>query len=307
MNTKKLFSHPVLSIVLCTVVCALWGSLYPCIKAGYGLLGIDTGFVPSVILFAGIRFLICGTILTAGVSAKNKKFVLPLGKSFLPVFGVAITTIVIHYSLSYSAISMCEASKTAILKQIGYLFISCFAFIFVKTDKFTVKKVIGGILGFLGIIIVNLNGLNFSMGIGEIIVILASFFSVAGTVISKKAFAVLEPAYIVAHSQLMGGIILTIAALVLGGRATRFTAGSVGIIVYICFASIVSYLLWNMLLKYNDISKMSIIKYLEPIFGTIFSGIIVKENVLRPEYFAAFAVIAAAILVSNVKLKKRVE
>ena len=306
MNSKKIFSHPVLSIVFGAVVCALWGSLYPCIKAGYGLLGIDTGQVQSVILFAGIRFLISGILLTAGVSASNKKFVFPVGKSFLPVFGVAVTTIVIHYSLSYSAISMCEASKTAILKQIGYLFISCFAFIFVKSDKFTVKKVIGGILGFAGIVIVNLNGFNFSMGIGEVIVILASFFSVAGTVISKKAYSILEPSYIVAHSQLMGGIILTVGALAAGGRVTRITAGSVGIIAYICLASIVSYLLWNTLLKYNDISKMSIIKYLEPVFGTLFSGIIVKENIFRPEYFVAFAVIAAAIIVSNVKLKKRV-
>ena len=294
-----------MSVLLGAVVCALWGSLYSCIKAGYSLFGIDSSHTPSVILFAGICFLICGAILTTAVSVRDKKYCAPSGKGSTFVFLVALTTIVIHYSLSYTGISLCEASKSAILKQIGYLFISCFAFIFIKSDKFSVKKVIGGILGFAGIVAVNMNGLNFSFGIGETVIILASFFSVAGTVISKKAYSFMDPAYVVAHSQLTGGTILTFAALILGGRFSTVSLAAVGLMAYICTASIISYLLWNTLVKYNDISKMSIIKYLEPIFGVLFSGLIVHEKILRPEYIGAFAIIAAAIAVSNTGKSKK--
>ena len=44
----------------CTFACLLWGSAFPCIKIGYGLFGIASTDVASIIAFAGARFLISG-------------------------------------------------------------------------------------------------------------------------------------------------------------------------------------------------------------------------------------------------------
>ena len=309
MKEKSLYGHKIYSILFALVVSLFWGSLYPCISMGDDMFGYDAKHIPSVMLFAGLRFLVCGIVMTAGVSVRDKKIKLPNKVSILPILAVAFTTIVIHYSFQYMGVSLIEvnaSSKSAILKQIGYLFISCFAFLFVKEDKFSIRKVIGGTLGFCGIIVVNLDGLKFSLGIGEVCIICASVLSVAGTVISKHVYKKLDTSYVVAYSQLIGGIVLTLAGLALGGKLTTITLRSVLLLCYMCFASITAYLLWGKLIKYNDVSKMSILKYFEPVFGVFISGVVLKtDSVYKLEYFFALLIILVAILVANLDVKKK--
>lgn len=309
MKEKSLYGHKIYSILFALVVSLFWGSLYPCISMGDDMFGYDAKHIPSVMLFAGLRFLVCGIVMTVGVSVRDKKIKLPDKVSILPILAVAFTTIVIHYSFQYMGVSLIEvnaSSKSAILKQIGYLFISCFAFLFVKEDKFSVRKVIGGTLGFCGIIVVNLDGLKFSLGIGEVCIICASVLSVAGTVISKHVYKKLDTSYVVAYSQLIGGIVLTLAGLALGGKLATITSRSVLLLCYMCFASITAYLLWGKLIKYNDVSKMSILKYFEPVFGVFISGVVLKtDSVYKLEYFFALLIILVAILVANLDVKKK--
>ncbi len=305
----KIYSNKVLCVLLGAVVCLLWGSLYSSIKTGYEFFAVDSSDIPSIMLFAGFRFAVSGAIMVAGVSIADKKYVFPLKTRFSAamVLAVALSTIVIHYSLQYIAISwITDSSKSSVLKQIGYLFISCFAFLFNKSDKFTVRKVIAGVLGFVGIIVVNMNGgFTLDFGWGEVCVIFASFFSVAGNIISKKAYERISPSYLVAHSQFIGGLILTVAGLVMGGRFGQINASGMMLISYIWLSSICSYLLWNQLIKYNDISKMATIKYLEPVFGVLIGGLVRHEDVLKLNYLLAFVVIILAILVSNVSFSKK--
>ncbi len=304
MNTEKIISGKITSILLGVIVCIFWGSNYPFIKMSYSAFAIDSQSIPSIMLMAGIRFFICGLALIAICSVKDKKVILPDKTNILPILAMGMITIVIHYTLFYSGLSVCESSKTSILKQIGYLFITCFAFIFVRNDKFTIGKLIGGILGFLGIIAVNMNGLNFSFGIGEFLILSASLFSATGTIVSKHAFRQHDPVYCTAYSQFIGGVILTLAGLLMGGRFGRVDRDSVAVLLYVCLSSVISHTLWNMLVKYNDISRMSIVKYLEPLFGVIFSGIILGENIFKLSYLLSFLLIIAAIIAGNIKTKK---
>lgn len=309
MNEKSLYGHKIYSIVFALIVCFFWGSLYPCVAAGDDLFGYDPKHIPSVMLFAGLRFLVCGIVMVAGVSMHDKKVKLPDKTSILPILLVSLTTIIIHYTFQYMGVSLIEvnaSSKSAILKQIGYLFISCFAFLFVKDDKFSIRKVIGGILGFCGIIVVNLDGLQFSIGMGEICIICASLLSVAGTVISKHVYKKLDTSYVVAYSQFIGGIILTLAGLALGGKMSTINTSSILLLAYMCIASVTAYLLWGKLIKYNDISKMSILKYFEPVSGVFISGVVLgQDNIWRLDYLAALLIILAAILISNLNFKKK--
>ncbi len=309
MKDQSIYGHRLYSIVFAIIVCAFWGSLYPCISAGDELFGFNPKHIPSVMFFAGLRFLFSGIFMTAGVSVRDKKITLPNKNNILSILAVAFTVIVIHYSFQYCGISLIAvnaSSKSSILKQIGYLFISCFAFLFVKEDKFLIRKCVGGILGFFGIIVINLDGLRFDIGIGEICIICASLFSVAGNIISKYAYKKCDSSYVVAYSQLIGGIILTLLGFALGGSITKVTPQAVLLLGYMCFASITAYLLWGKLIKHNDISKMSILKYFEPVFGVLISGAILKtDNIWRIEYLAALLIILAAILISNLNFKKK--
>ena len=98
---KKAFSHPVGSLILALVVCALWGSLFPFIKIGYNAFHIDGGDIPSVLLFAGLRFTVCGALLVAFFSAGKHERRLPARSDLLPILAVALSSIVLHYAFAF--------------------------------------------------------------------------------------------------------------------------------------------------------------------------------------------------------------
>ena len=60
-------------ILLSLLVMALWGSLFPCIKLGYKAFAIESSDIPSILMFAGTRFTICGVIICAIALIKKDK------------------------------------------------------------------------------------------------------------------------------------------------------------------------------------------------------------------------------------------
>ncbi len=301
MMKINIFSNKVTSVLLCLSACVLWGSLFPLIKVGYASFKISANDIPSIILFAGLRFLISGIVLIILSGVKQKKFDKPEKDNIKYILSGALFTIILHYSFTYVALSLGEGSKSAIVKQIGFLFLSCFAFLFDKGDSWSVRKMLAGVLGFLGIIATNSDGTGFSLEFADFILILASFCSIFGSVVAKKSTEIMSSARYVAYSQLMGGIFLCLAGLIMGGEIVYIDLKAVLVFAYICFASLSAYLTWNVLLEYNSLSKLAVIKFAEPLFAVILSGIILNENIFKVSYLIALVLILAGILVENVK------
>lgn len=289
---------------MCQLTCLLWGSLFPVIKVGYASFNISSSDIPTIILFAGLRFFISGIILILLSSINQKKLDVPKKADIKHIILGALLTIILHYSFTYVALSLGEGSKSAIIKQIGFLFLSCFAFLFDKSDKWSLRKMIAGILGFIGIIVTNTDGGGFTFRFADSLLILASFCSIFGSVVAKNSSKVVPSARFVAYSQLIGGIVLSIAGLILGGNIIYIDFKAVLVFTYMCTASISAYLIWNILLKYNSLSKLAIIKFTEPLFAVILSGVILGENVLKLSYLVALILILTAILIVNVKTKE---
>ncbi|MBR4060167.1 MAG: EamA family transporter [Lachnospiraceae bacterium] len=304
MRQDLLFSNKYINIIIMLIVCALWGSLFPIIKIGYSAFHIMADDIPTIILFAGLRFVISGIILIGVSWIKAGNFKLPAKIEFSSIFLVGLTSIILHYGFTYIGLSLGEGSKSAIIKQVGFLFLSCFAFLFEKEDKFKWPKFWAGILGFAGIIVTSMDGVGLSFRAGDMMLIMASLCSVASNVISKQVIKRINPIQLVAYSQFIGGVCLCIAGLFLGGKIEYMDWKGGLVFAYICFASITAYSLWNVLLKYNDLSKMSVIKFTEPLFAVIFSGVLLGESIFRVSYLIAFVIIFVAILLSNVKINK---
>ena len=89
--------------------------------------------------------------------------------------------------------------------------------------------------------------------------------------------------------------------MALGGRIAYIDIDAVLVFAYICLSSIIAYALWSILIKYNDVSKLSIIKFTEPLFAVILSGIFLGENIFKLNYLIALILIFAAILLVNLK------
>ena len=303
---SNIFSNKITSVIIAIIVCALWGSLFPFVKMGYSAFQIANSDIPSIMLFAGSRFVISGIILFVFLLAKEKKISVPSKNILKFVLLVSFMSIVLHYCFTYMGLAFGEGSKSSIIKQVGFLFLSCFAFLFIKEDKFSVAKLLSGILGFLGIVVTSFDGGEFSFAVGDAFLILASFCSVTATILSKRIVKRINPVHLVAFSQFFGGMVLCVVGLSFGGRITHIDINAILVFAYICIASVTAYSLWNILIKYNDISKLSVIKFAEPLFAVVFSGLFLGENIFKLSYLIALIIILAAILLPNLKHSKSV-
>ncbi|MBQ8320814.1 MAG: DMT family transporter [Clostridia bacterium] len=277
----------------------LWGSLFPMVKLGFAAYEIDG--TADILLFAGIRFVICGGVICAFSAVKNKGSFQNVKNSIFPILLSGMFAIILHYGFTYLGLELTDSSKTALLKQVGALVYVCFSFIFIKEDKPSVKKIVASLIGFLGILALNIDSQGFSFGIGDILILCASFCTVFSNVISKRVFKTVDPVAATGISQLFGGGVLLFVGLAMGGSVHFSPDFSLFIMAYICIASIISYCIWYGIVKGGELSQLFIIKFAEPVFACVFGAILLGEDILKPQYFIAFILISVGICIANSK------
>ena len=287
------------TIFLSLLVMALWGSLFPMIKIGYGAFNISSSSIPDIIMFASARFIISGLIVCAFSLLRKEKIAKPKGKSVLNIIFVGLFSIFMHYTFTYVGLSTTDSSKTALIKQLGALLYVCFAFLFFKEEKFSILKIVGALIGFAGIIAINFNTNGISFSVGDILIVGASICTVISNVLAKKFVEGNSPFWITGISQLSGGIILLVVAVCMGAQTLTFTLKAILVFVYICTASILGYTLWYYVLKTVSLSKLFIIKFAEPLFACAFGAVLLGENIFKIQYLLAFVLISVGIILGN--------
>ena len=299
----KSFIKSLSTILLSLLVMALWGSLYPLIKIGYTAFSIHGTNIPSILMFAGTRFAVCGAVVTALGFIKKEKMHAPKRKTIAIILLIGFFSIILHYGLYYIGVSSTDSSKAALIKQLGSLLYICFAFLFFKNETFNIWKIIGAIVGFLGIFAINFTGKGIYFSFGDILIMSASICTVVASIFSKTIVTDNSPFWITGISQLFGGLALMLISFIMGGSMLAFDWYSFGVFAYICTASTTAYLLWNYILKTNELSKLFIIKFAEPLFACILGAILLGENILKWQYLIAFILISTGIVLGN-KTKK---
>ena len=286
-------------VLLPLVPMVLWGSLFPMIKLGYKAFEIDSKSIPDIIMFAAVRFVVCGVIICAIALIRRGEVASPKWKSVLLILLSGLFAIVLHYAFTYIGLSGGDSSKTALLKQRGALFYICFSFLFFKSEKFSIFKILGAAVGFFGIFAINFDGGAIVFSTGDILIILASVCSVVSSCINKACVKGSSPFWITGISQLSGGIVLLIAALIMGAGFPKFNLYSSAIFIYICTASIIAYVTFSHLQKTLANSHLFIVKFAEPLFACVFGAIWLGENILKPQYLLAFLLISGGITLGN--------
>lgn len=287
------------TVWLALLTMLLWGSLFPVVKLGFSAYAVES--TADILLFAGIRFVICGGVICIFSAIRDKASYRPVKHSAIPILLSGMFGIVLHYGFTYLGLELTESSKTALIKQVGALFYVCFSFLFIREDKPTVKKIVASVVGFLGIIILNISADGLSFSVGDLFILGASFCTVFSNVISKKIFEKVSTITATGISQLFGGIVLLVTGKLMGGEVQFALNTSLLIMAYICLASIASYCIWFGILKNGELSKLFIIRFAEPVFACIFGALILGENIWRIQYLIAFLLISGSIWFSNSK------
>ena len=282
-NKNKLFTNPIFVVISACLCCALWGSATPFIKMGYRVIYSDfpnsKPDVPSTILFAGVRFALAGLITIIIYSIARRKVLYPKPANIGRIALVGLVQTVIQYFFFYIGLANTTGEKGTVLSGSSSFFSILISTLIFRQEKLSIKKIVACIVGFAGIIAINLEGLDFSfipMGDGFVIMSAVSlgFSSVLIKIFSKHE----DPVVISGYQFMAGGVVMIIVGALFDGVIRFNDIKSVLIILYLAFLSAVAYALWGVLLKYNPVSKVTIFSFMTPVFGVILTKVMLPDE-----------------------------
>lgn len=292
---EKFFTRMYVVCVCAIFCCILWGSAFPCVKIGYKLFDIDTAHVPSLILFAGTRFTLAGVMVIIFGSIIKRRFIYPKVKNLWRVGLLSLFQTAAQYTFFYIGLANTAGVKASVLNGLGVFFTiiaACFIF---RTEKFNLVKLAGCILGFGGVILINLGG-DFSFKftlLGEGFVIFSGLSAAFAAGLVKIFSKYEDTTALCGYQFFIGGIILITIGAAAGGKIQLNGAGSYFMLLYLAFLSACAFTLQGFLLKYNPVSRVAVFKSTNPVFGAVFSAIILGE---RDQLFS-YTTLLALVLV----------
>lgn len=270
----KLKNNKILTAVAALLCCALWGISTPVVKLGYQYT--DPTHVPSLLLWAGIQFAVAGLLVIGIYSLSAKRLMRPTQKSIKGILLVALFQTVLHYAISYIGLSGTTSVKGAILKSTDVFFVALIASVIFKLEKLTAKKLIACAISFSGIVLMNLDGSKLDITLGDGLVVVSILCYSLGAVLSKVFAKDTDPIVLSGYQMTFGGTVMLAAGALFGGKLDL--VGMLPVILGLSSIYAFTYALWTYLLKYNSASEVSIYSFMTPVFGVIFSGVLLSEN-----------------------------
>ena len=96
------------TVWLALLTMLLWGSLFPMVKLGFSAYGVES--TADILLFAGIRFVICGAVICIFSAIKNKSSYRSVKSSIVPILLSGLFAIILHYGFTYLGLTMTDSS-----------------------------------------------------------------------------------------------------------------------------------------------------------------------------------------------------
>lgn len=288
------------SAMLC---CLLWGSAFPLVKIGFSWLNISSEDIPTEILYAGLRFTLAGVIAIIITSLISGKFLRPTMKSLPKVFSLSMFQTILQYLFFYIGLSNTSGVKASVIEAMNVfvaLIVSCLIF---RMEKITAAKIIGSVIGFAGVVIINVSKGDLAGGLtlkGEGFILISTVAYAFSSVLMKHWSNEENPMMMSAWQFLLGGIVMSILGFALGGRISGFDLKSVLLLIYLASLSAIAYSLWASLLKYYPVSRIAVYGFMNPVFGFILSAFLLGESeAFGLKSIAALVLVCLGIYIVN--------
>lgn len=304
METKKsILENPKMVLPSAMLCCLLWGSAFPLVKIGFSWLNISSEDIPTEILYAGLRFTLAGVIAIIITSLIDGKFLRPTLKSLPKVFSLSMFQTILQYLFFYIGLSNTSGVKASVIEAMNVfvaLIVSCLIF---RMEKFTAAKIIGSVIGFAGVVIINVSKGDLAGGLtlkGEGFILISTVAYALSSVLMKHWSNAENPMMMSAWQFLLGGIVMSILGFALGGRINGFDLRSVLLLIYLASLSAIAYSLWASLLKYYPVSRIAVYGFMNPVFGFILSAFLLGESeAFGLKSIAALVLVCLGIYIVN--------
>lgn len=284
-----------------TFCCALWGSAFPAVKWGYALSDMTDGSVWQYIYYAGLRFVLAGALLWLMTVRRTG---LPKRCDWKPIIWISLFQTVLQYTFFYIGVSKTSGTGASIVAG-GNVFVAVIISSLVfHNEQLTLQKTVGCLLGFFGILWVHLQDVDAFAGmhwLGEGLVFMATVSYAISTNLMKRFAGDSNPVLLATYQFIVGGLTMLFVGNIFGGAIHLPTVQSLGVLVYLSGVSAAAYAIWSLLLNVYPVSSVAVFGFTTPVFGVIFSNVLLAESAIfdTASVLTALLLIAVGIFIVN--------
>lgn len=306
---KNKFLDTGLGVFLAAILAnLLWGSASPCIKLGYQLFQISSDAVMSQIFFAGIRFTLAGVLTVIFGSLTEHRLLVPGKDSAGMLIALALTQTILQYTFFYMGLSKAPGYKGSVISPSSVFFAVLLATIVLRQEKLTVRKILGCVIGFAGVVLVSLQSAGDAGGFrwdGEGFLVLAAFSYACSTVLIKRFSQRENPVTLSGYQFIIGGFVMAAVSFLGGGRLQPVSAKAWLLMLYLGLLSAVAYTLWSLLLQRHPVSHITVYSFANPVFGVILSALLLDEgkNLNVPLCLLSLLLVSLGVWIVNSRSK----
>ncbi|MBT8357204.1 MAG: DMT family transporter [Deltaproteobacteria bacterium] len=292
-------THSSLSLkasVLAILLCSLFGANAVAIK--FTLTGMGT------FTAAAVRFSIAVVAIFLWTRFTHQSIRFSKGQAHqLLIISVLF---VAQISLYYVGLSKTFASRAALIVNLVPFLVLLLSHFFTRDDRITPGKLIGILMGFLGILFlfVQKSDLSSDLKTGDMIIFCATLLWASGGVYTKKIIQNYHPFQMVFYPLLLAVPFLYICAFIFDKPMMNAPGG--GVVAAILYQGLITgsfgFVVWNMLLqRYGAVSLHTFI-FIMPVVGVLLGGLLLKEPITG-NILIALALIGTGIFVTQFNKK----
>ncbi len=281
-------------------VCIFWGSTYLAIRIGVGEL--------PPMFFAGIRFLVAGSLVLVFAYIKRMEF----PKTFTEVRKISTVGILLLFvcnGLMVWAEQVVPSSIAAILVATLPLFMAVIEFL-IWGKKINVRGFIGLLLGFGGVIILitsHSSVAQFDIKY-SLVILFSTFMWAVGSIYSQTFKA---SGNIITHIgiQMLAASIVLLAVSMFIGEFSRIHMSFKGVAAtayLIVFGSLIGYSCYIYILKKWPSAKASTYAYVNPMVAVLLGVAILGEPIMSSTILSIFIILGGVFLVQTSKTSSKI-
>jgi len=253
--------------LLLAVVCFVWGLNLVVTR----WVIADAGVPP--IFFAGLRF--------AGIALVLCWFLRPIPKNLGMLFLISMGIGAVHFALLFMGLANAEASAVSVVGQLGVPFSTLMSMVFLG-ETVGWRRGIGIMLAFAGATLIAVNPENFSFSYGLLYIVASAVIGSAAGILMKKM-----PPISALQMQAWVGLfsfapLFALSGLTETGGWSAFVSGGAWVWAATVFAvlgvSAFGHGAFYHLLKKYDVSLISPLTLMVPVWGVILSVLLLNEH-----------------------------
>lgn len=289
----------------------IWGTPFKLIKVMNNEMKISPEifgkhYLGQVLATISLRFFIAGimTLIFAKFIKQNIFNIKKRQWREVIIMGLLSTTAA-YFFFNIANVNITSTINSTILAQSTIFFAAILAHFTYKNDKLTPIKVIGLVIGFMGLIISQLTGgvrlsdmFSFSLT-GEGFMLIYGLLAALATMLAKRIGSTLNSFVMTGWNLIIGSLGLYIIGFVMGGRlsAINWTVTGGALLIILAAASAIPFSLWYWAAQYGNLGEITVYKFIMPISGSILA-VLLGESV-TVSLMVGLALVCLSIILIN--------